>query len=91
MRIASSPSISTPQFLFCNHTGDAVSSILAVWWKREAICAACRGEKSALVLTAYIVFGVASGLAVRRRLAGFLQTGIPATDDGRRVMIPEML
>src|SRR6266550_1622649 len=29
------------------HTGDAVSKILAVWWKREAICAACRVRKSA--------------------------------------------
>src|SRR6266436_2482600 len=43
------------------HTGDAVSRILAVWWKREAICAACGGKKSASLLTAFIVFGVASG------------------------------
>jgi hypothetical protein len=28
------------------------------WWKREAICAACRVKNSALLLTACIVFGV---------------------------------
>src|SRR5215467_4485725 len=32
------------------HTGDAVSRILVVWWKREAICAACRLNKSASLL-----------------------------------------
>jgi hypothetical protein len=30
---------------------------LAVWWKREAICAACRVRKSASLLTASIIFG----------------------------------
>jgi hypothetical protein len=30
-------------------------------WKREAICAVCRVQKSASVLTACIVFGVADG------------------------------
>jgi len=34
---------------------------LAVWWKREAICTACRVRKSASLLTASIVFGVADG------------------------------
>ena len=43
------------------HTGDTVIRILAVWWKREAICTACRGRKSASLLTACIVFGVADG------------------------------
>jgi hypothetical protein len=43
------------------HTGDAVSRILAVWWKREVIWAACRTKKSASLLTASIVFGVAAG------------------------------
>src|SRR6266436_8826074 len=43
------------------HTGDAVSRILAAWWEREAICAACRVRKSASLLTASIVFGVAPG------------------------------
>jgi hypothetical protein len=32
-----------------------------MWWKSEAICAACRIKKSASVLTACIVFGVAAG------------------------------
>src|SRR5712692_8621362 len=43
------------------HTGDAVSRIFAASWKRDAICAACRGKKSASLLTACIVFGVAAG------------------------------
>jgi hypothetical protein len=38
-----------------------VSRILAAQWKREAICAACRVKKSASVLSACIVFGVAPG------------------------------
>src|SRR5215472_6740728 len=33
------------------HTGDAVSRILVVWWKHEAICAACRLNKSVSLLT----------------------------------------
>ena len=47
--------------VICVHTGDAVSRILVVWWKREAICAACRLNKSASLLTACIVFRVAAG------------------------------
>jgi hypothetical protein len=32
-----------------------------------------------------------SRLGLSSRLGGFLQTGIPAIDDGWRMMIPEML
>jgi hypothetical protein len=47
--------------VFSVHTGDAASRILAVWWKREATCTACRVGKSASLLTASNVFGVAAG------------------------------
>src|SRR5882724_1082760 len=48
------------------HTGAAVSRILAVWWKCEAICAARRVKKSASLLTASIVFRVAPGEPIFR-------------------------
>ena len=38
-----------------------MSRILAESWKHKAICAACRDQKSASLLTGSIVFGVASG------------------------------
>jgi len=43
------------------YTGDAVSKILAASWNREAICVARRIKKSASLLTAFTVFGVAPG------------------------------
>jgi len=49
-----------------SNTGDAVSRILVPWWKREAICAACRVRKSASLLTTSIVFGVAAGEPIFR-------------------------
>src|SRR5215510_9705677 len=52
--------------VICVHTGDAVSRILVVWWKREAICAACRLNKSASLLTTCIVFRVAAGEPIFR-------------------------
>src|SRR5215472_16532168 len=52
--------------VICVHTGDAVSRILVVWWKREAICGAGRLNKSASLLTTCIVFRVAAGEPIFR-------------------------
>ena len=54
------------------NTGDAVSRILVVWWKREAVCAASRLNKSASLLTACIVFRVAAGDPVFQPRTAFL-------------------
>ena len=44
-----------------NYSKDLFKCFWRKEWKREAICAACRVRKSAPLLTASIVFGVASG------------------------------
>src|SRR5262249_54783443 len=60
--------------VICVHTGDAVSRILVVWWKREAICGACRLNKSASLLTTCIVFRVAAGDPIFPLRKAFLRT-----------------
>ena len=46
-----------------------------MWWKREAICAACRHNKSASLLTTCIVFRVAAGEPIFPLRKVFLSSG----------------